>query len=274
MIKITSLCDNINNHKKFWTAEGNSILIEANGVRVLYDVGRDGRILEHNLEELGLSVSDLDYIVVSHAHKGHSGALSNLTLPEKATVLYGSGFGVPKFKLKEEVYKPVCNELMFAQKLRNNQNAVCVDHVHEIIGDLLYVYVTSKTEHSAEALMFCVKEGDSYRTDFFEEELNVCIRTAKGLIILTGCAHRGLNNILDEAISITKDRNILALIGGTHIREDPVRLKAFYRTMHDYDIKNIAPSHCTGFKSVARLANRYPKRYLEFNTGKTLTFES
>lgn len=274
MIKITSLCDNINNHKKLWAAEGNSILIEVNGSRILYDVGRDGRVLEHNLDVLGLSVSDLDYIVLSHAHKGHSGALSDLQLPEKVHVLYGSGFELPKFKRKGDDYKAVCNELMFARKLQNNQSAVRVDHVCEILGDLVYAYVPPEAEHNGEMGTFWIKEHDSYRTDFFDEELNICIRTAKGLIVLTGCAHRGLNNILDEAISITRDRNILALIGGTHILEDPIRLRAFYGIIRDYDIKNIAPSHCTGFKSVARLASRYPKRYLEFNTGKTLTFES
>lgn len=273
MIKITCLCDNINNHKKFWATEGNSILIETNGIRILYDVGRDGRVLEHNLEVLGLSISHLDYIILSHAHKGHSGALSNISLPENVKVLYGSGFEVPKFKLVEGIYKPVCNEQMFAQKLKNHKSAICVEHVYEIIADLIYAYVTPRAEHNAEMQKYWVKESISYRMDSFEEELNICICTTEGLIIITGCAHRGLNNILDEAISITNNRNIRALIGGTHIQEDPVRLRSFYRIIHDYNIENVAPSHCTGFKSVAHLTNQYPERCLEFNTGKILTFE-
>lgn len=274
MIKIISLCDNINNHKKFWSAEGNSILIETSGIRILYDVGRDGRVLEHNLKSLGLSISDIDFIVLSHAHKGHSGALSDISLPENVKVLYGSGFEIPKFKLKGDEYKPVGNELLFSQKLKDHKNSICVDQVYEIIQNDVYAYETLRSEHNADTREFWVKEGDSYRVDFFDEELNICIRTAKGLIIITGCAHRGLNSILDEAVSITGNRKVRALIGGTHIQDDPNRRRAFYRTIHYYNIDNIAPSHCTGYKSVAHLASRYPKRYLEFNTGKTLFFES
>ena len=273
MIKITSLCDNVNNHKKMWAAEGNSILIEVDETKILYDVGRYPEILQHNLACLNLSLEDIDYVILSHGHKGHCGAAHALRYPSRTTVLFGSGLFVPKFKWKPEKAKPVQNELLESALPKD---AVCVQNVHEMDGGRVLVYKTpdlfSKEEKEAEK-HFLLKIHDRFRPDFFEEELNVCIRTRKGLIILTGCAHRKLDNIVHTAMELTGERRIYALIGGTHIVDDRNRLQAFFALVRALNIQYVAPSHCTGFKSIAAIAKRYKKRYLEFNTGKTLQFE-
>lgn len=75
MVRITSLCDNVNNSKRLWSMEGNCVLVEADGLRIVYDVGRDAAIFTHNLGALGLTPAQLDYVVLSHGHHGHVGAM-------------------------------------------------------------------------------------------------------------------------------------------------------------------------------------------------------
>lgn len=270
MVKITSLCDNINNHKKMWGIEGNSVLIETNGLRILYDVGRDGKVLAHNLEVLGLSISNIDYIILSHAHKGHSGALSSVSIPENVRVFYGPGFSLPKFKLKDGDYFPVWNE-----QLLNNLTVEpeCIFHQVEICPDLFVFNASSEPNQSAQQ-RYWIKEQGLYRPDSFQEELHICIKTNKGLIIITGCAHCGVSTLIEKAISITGDNQIYTLIGGMHIKDDPMRLLHFCDIINRYQVSLYAPSHCTGFRSVAYLLKQFPNQCLEFHTGKTISFDS
>lgn len=250
------------------------MLIEIDGKRFVYDVCRCSEILIHNLGELGLSIEDIDAIVLSHGHKGHSGALATMSIPKETTVVFGAGLEKPKYKNKQSVKKAVHNECL-VEKIHNEiKNSVCVDETPYYLADNVFVFKSKSCSANKETGRFLIKDGDEFIIDEFQEELNICIKSSLGLIVLAGCAHRGINNILDTAIEISRENNVYALMGGTHILDDPSSLEKFYQIVKDYDIDYVAPSHCTGYKAITQIAQQLPSKFWEFNTGKVIKIDN
>ena len=250
------------------------MLIEIDGKRFVYDVCRCSEVLIHNLGDLGLGIEDIDAVILSHGHKGHSGALATMSIPETTTVVYGAGLERPKYKNKQGIKKAVNNECL-VEKIRNEQHkVVCIGDAPYYLTDNLFVFKSRVCSANKETGRFLIKDGEQYIIDEFEEELNICIKSSLGLIVLTGCAHRGVNNILDTAMEISHESNVYALMGGTHILDDPTSLQQFYQIVKNYDIDYVAPSHCTGYKAIAQIAQQLPSKFLEFNTGKVIKFDS
>lgn len=273
MVRITSLCDNVNNSKRLWSMEGNCVLVEADGLRIVYDVGRDAAIFTHNLGALGLTPAQLDYVVLSHGHHGHVGAMRSEIAFTSAKILYGTGFEVPKFKYRQGVCSPVHNEdlLRTNEALRRNGERVS-DHL-VLPGGKVYVYKAVSCDPAMRSERFVLGQGAGYAADAFAEELNLCVVTGQGLIVLSGCAHRGVEPIVARAIELTGCARVRALLGGTHINDDEALLAHYCEVVNRYQIALLGPSHCTGILGRAQIARRYRDRYADFSTGKVLEFD-
>jgi len=273
MIQITSLCDNVNNSKKLWSAEGNSLLIRAFGQVILFDTGRSGQILLHNLEAIGASADEIDAVILSHGHMGHIGAMRERVGFPAATVYYGAGLELPKLKLKGGKYVSVKNELLI-DEVKGSYPSVEVDGMLELIPGRVYLFQVdaSRPSQTAEEKYF-VKRGESCMPDFFADEVNLAIRTERGLILLSGCAHCGVRGIIETATELFGEERILAVIGGTHLFDDTEKADRYISLMKERGVEVVAPSHCTGIMSRARIANALPDSFVNFSTGQTLEFE-
>ena len=270
MITITSLCDNVNNSKRLWSTEGNSLLVDAFDKRILFDVGRSCEILDHNLDALSVCKDTITDIVLTHGHKGHVGAASAGFFLKNATIHYGSDFEVPKFKYKAGEYKPVGNEniVLSLKNLALN----CVDGVFEVLKDKIYIFKSERSYPAlAEEKMRVLFDGE-YRQDFFLEELNLCLKTSRGLVVISGCAHGGVKNILETATEKFSDR-VYAFVGGTHILNDKGRTEEFISLMKDMDVKLVAPTHCTGIFSRAYIGKELAERFTDLSVGQRLNIE-
>lgn len=272
MVRITSLCDNLNNSKKLWSVEGNAMLVEIDGCRILFDVGRSAEILQHNLNELNIKRESIDCVVLSHGHMGHVGALrGDISFP-RAVIYWGEGITVPKFKQYSEVVKAVKNEELIAE-LMNRKEYVAVNDVYELIPDKVYLFKSKmfsdgRIPEDIERMKIMIR--DELVTDMFEEELNLCIRSEKGLVILTGCAHRGIKNIMDTLHGMFPNDKVYAVIGGTHIFDEQKRMAEYIELMKMNNVKIAAPSHCTGILGRAKAAEELHGIYKVFGTGDTL----
>jgi 7,8-dihydropterin-6-yl-methyl-4-(beta-D-ribofuranosyl)aminobenzene 5'-phosphate synthase len=101
------------------------------------------------------------------------------------------------------------------------------------------------------------------------------LKTPDGLVILLGCAHAGLANILDHIIGRTGENRIHALIGGTHLGFfSDERLERTIDALRNYDIHMLAVSHCTGQRPAARLAAEFGERFAFAHVGFTLPSDS
>lgn len=117
---------------------------------------------------------------------------------------------------------------------------------------------------------FYIKQGDSYRQDEFLDEIVLGIVTEKGLVVVVGCSHVGIINIL-ETITRKTDLPIYAVIGGTHLIEaDQSRMEQTITSFRDMNIKRIAVSHCTGEEGVQSIKDNFPEQFIFNNTGNVI----
>jgi 7,8-dihydropterin-6-yl-methyl-4-(beta-D-ribofuranosyl)aminobenzene 5'-phosphate synthase len=97
--------------------------------------------------------------------------------------------------------------------------------------------------------------------------------SAKGLVVICGCAHAGIENILEYVVEQTGKRHIHALIGGTHLGFfNEEQWKEAFSVIEHFEIDRIGVSHCTGPSAAAWLYHRLPGRFFFAGVGTQLTF--
>lgn len=270
MISVTSLCDNVNNSKRLWSTEGNSLLVDAFGRRILLDVGRSAEILLHNLDALSVSPDSITDVVLTHSHKGHVGAITEALPFKNAVFYYGDGFELPKYKRKGEEYKAVGNERFLSGV---GGTLECVEELIRPLTENIFVF-KSKRDYPflREKKMQLLLDGQ-YLQDTFDEELNLCIKSSEGLIVISGCSHGGVENILKTAIALSGEKRIYAFVGGTHILDDGERTEKFVSLMRELDVFCVAPTHCTGVFARAAIKQALPSHFASLTTGESLVFK-
>ena len=116
-------------------------------------------------------------------------------------------------------------------------------------------------------LLSTSKEGVQI-TDPLRDDLSLFINTDKGLVILLGCAHAGLLNIIDHAIKITGQEKIYMVLGGTHLKFcSEEQMTATLDRLEELDVDKIGASHCTGLRGARMLAERFGKRFFSASVG-------
>jgi 7,8-dihydropterin-6-yl-methyl-4-(beta-D-ribofuranosyl)aminobenzene 5'-phosphate synthase len=147
-----------------------------------------------------------------------------------------------------------------------------VRELEEILPDVFVTgEVPRRTDFELGDPKFTVDRGSDTAPDPFLDDLSLILKTPRGLIVLLGCAHAGIINILDHAISKTGEDRIHAVLGGTHLgfsSED--QLDRTLYSLKKYDLQTIATSHCTGQKAAARMAQEFPGRFVFGHVGYAL----
>src|SRR4030042_5913827 len=102
-------------------------------------------------------------------------------------------------------------------------------------------------------------EIDGKRTqDTFLDDQSLILDTEKGLILILGCAHSGMVNIIHHVIQKTKKENFYAILGGTHLDFlTPDQLEASIRSLKQMKVEKIGVSHCTGLRASSRLYQEF-----------------
>jgi len=223
--KITIVYDN-DASKGFITGWGFSAVIEKEGNTIIFDVGWNGHALMKNLEAALFDPKRINYIVLSHRHWDHIGGLDTLLhYTNRPTVFVPSTFSS---SLKAEITK-------FAE----------LREVTKKHGDELFPGVsTSPSMKISDATFY---------------EMSLFIKTESGIVIICGCSHQGLDNIIDEASKLGK---IHAVIGGFHGFDKLKKLK---------DINLIVPCHCTVKKEEIMMT--YPEKTKRCFSGLKLTIK-
>ncbi|MCD6478529.1 MAG: MBL fold metallo-hydrolase [Candidatus Diapherotrites archaeon] len=219
-MKITIIVDNEANQglKKEW---GFACFIES-AERILFDTGASAEVISHNAKELGIEAKAIDKLVISHDHWDHTGGL-NWVLQNKGLKVY----------ILESFSSQLKQEL-------GGLEVVEVEELGEISRD---VYSTGPIE-----------SADKYR--LYEQAL--LLKTEKGIVIITGCAHPGLERIIERAKQLGKVR---AVIGGFH---------GFNRLEALRGLEVIVPCHCTQYKE--KIMQTFADKVKPCKAGLTLEF--
>ncbi|MEA1876360.1 MAG: MBL fold metallo-hydrolase [Bacteroidota bacterium] len=270
--KITTLIENSpGEHHALKTEHGISFFIEKDGHKVLFDTGQTGTFIE-NAEQLRVDLTSLEYVVLSHGHYDHSGGLRHLTqITTDFELVLGEGFFDEKYGYKNNSYEYLGNN--FDEKFLNDQG-ITYRFVNQQLTELVpgvYVVTCFPRIHADEVInaRFKVQKDGVFQPDPFDDEVLLAVDSPEGLIVLLGCSHPGMKNMLDAASSLIK-RPIYAVLGGTHLVEsDKESLDLSMEYLKKDTLKVIGVSHCTGQIAMDQLAGSN-ERYYHNRTGSSL----
>ena len=120
---------------------------------------------------------------------------------------------------------------------------------------------------------FHIKNGDAVLADTLVDDRALILETAKGLVVLLGCSHRGVINTLNHVVGLTGRNTIHAIIGGLHLgKASDVKLTTIIEHLHAFGLEKIGVGHCSGAKAFVALANELRDRVFLNTVGSKLEF--
>lgn len=229
-VTIRVVYDNVEPAEGFEADWGFSCVIEGCGRTILFDTGGRGGVLMRNLERAGVDPAAVDIVVLSHRHGDHTGGLESFLDANGAVTVWvpASFTGGSKEAIAE-----ACDSL------------VEVDGPAEIIPG---VFTTGDMTGPV-------------------REQSLAIRTSKGIVVVTGCAHPGIDRIVERAVGIAGGQPLLVM-GGFHLGDaGSKRLEEIAAVFEKYHVRCCGASHCTGDGSIAFFRERFGDRYIPLGAG-------
>lgn len=282
-MKIVTLVDNRTHSNNLDTEHGLSLYIETDdNKKILYDTGQTEMFID-NAKKLGIDLSLVDIVVISHGHYDHiGGLLSFLSMNSRAKVYLNANiFRHNYFSVKNgvksingfsgDLQEMHSDRLVFVDKNTKIDNLWFITKIEKI-------YPTPK----GNAILYREeRDGSNEELDPFDHELILVIETQKGLCILTGCAHNGVLNIVASVQKTIPGRDIMCIYGGYHLIEN----KGYVEVESEQELIDIAneltvlapnaqflTGHCTGNRAIEVLSNKINNQFAPFYVGKEVTF--
>ncbi len=212
---------------------GFSCFVEGLEKAILFDSGANGQILLSNLEKLGIHPEKVDAVVLSHAHRDHTGGLEEFLGRNSKIEVWLPHFFTPDFK----------------------------DGVRKKGAKLVEVEAPRK-----------ICEG-AYTSGVIEgwiKEQSLVLDTKKGLILMTGCAHPRITNILARVKELF-NKDIFLAMGGFHLAGfDKTEIKGIIDQFRDLGVQKVGPCHCSGDEARALFYEEYKDDFVKIGVGKEI----
>ncbi|MFC1965138.1 MBL fold metallo-hydrolase [Chloroflexota bacterium] len=272
-IEITTLSENTAGNRAL-AEYGLSMLVEADGQKVLFDTGLSFSTV-YNASLMGVDLTTVDRIVLSHGHLDHTGGLRGVlkrtgqvkviahpAIWEKKYSCWQGGeeryAGVPF--IREELESLGASFTLSKEPVKLSANMMTTGEIPML------------TDYEVGDPDLYVREGGQQRHDGMADDLALIIDTEFGLVVILGCAHRGIVNTLHHARELTGKELIYAVIGGTHLLvASEERLGKTVAALLEMGVQRLGVSHCTGFTASMRLAREFGDAFFLNNSGTRLT---
>ncbi|HYA03546.1 MAG TPA: MBL fold metallo-hydrolase [Syntrophobacteria bacterium] len=275
--KITVLCENSVATPGLLGEHGFAAYVETPDARILFDTGQGFSLVQNSLR-LRKDLRRVSLLGLSHGHFDHTGGLlAFLGLRGPCEIVAHPDVLRERFRwmIVGQEEKLVSIGLPWHEAYLTTRGARFrwERSFTEIAAD---VYLTGEvpraTAFETGDPKFVVRNDGGWEPDPFLDDYSLILKTPQGLVILLGCAHAGLINILNHAISTTGEERIHAILGGTHLGFSPeAQLEETIQELKKYELKLVATSHCTGQRPIARLAAEFGDRFAFGHTGFVLS---
>jgi 7,8-dihydropterin-6-yl-methyl-4-(beta-D-ribofuranosyl)aminobenzene 5'-phosphate synthase len=251
--------------KKDW---GFSALVEISGKRILFDTGNDADIFAANIKAKNIDLTSIDFVVLSHRHSDHMAGLNHVLTVNPTVKIYAprEGFGIYGSSLPSSFYRKDQSlpaemryydgkppEVMKFGTAWQGANIELIDKTTEIAPGITLIALVSDAPGTKEL-----------------KELSLAVNTSDGVVLVVGCAHPGIEKIVEAATAINPRIRLIA--GGFHlvVASDEIIARAVAALKDTFKVENIAPGHCTGEPTFAALKQAYGDRYLYAGVGTSL----
>jgi 7,8-dihydropterin-6-yl-methyl-4-(beta-D-ribofuranosyl)aminobenzene 5'-phosphate synthase len=267
-LSLTVLVDNstVTDHD-FCGEAGLSFLLETAGKKCLFDTGLSGLFLT-NAEKMGVSLLDLDFLILSHGHIDHTGGLAVLAQHLDGATTEGRQPRVPQLISHPRCFWPK------EKDGRKNGSAISEEEICRQFPVILSekpVWITDDLVFLGEIpRRFAFEQGDSDKRviqtpngsiepDNLPDDTALAFRSKEGLVIITGCSHAGICNITEYAREVCGERRVADIIGGLHLLSPaPKRLAKTGKYLNRLHINALHACHCTSLLAKLALADYCP----------------
>lgn len=273
-VSVTILCDNLAGAPLFVAEHGFSALVDVEGRKLLFDVGRKMATLT-NAALLKADLKSVEALIISHGHYDHTGGLEDVlrTIGKKRLIIHPDAFGSKYMKndfIDLYVGMTIRKELLYSLAEIDLRN----EPVEVIPGVFTSGEVARKTDYEIGDSSMKIKTDSGFETDELKDDMSIAVKTQKGLVVIMGCAHAGMINTLFQLRDVTGEERIRAVIGGSHLGFlQPDQLEKSISALKEINPERVVLSHCTGPYAAARIYNEFPTSFLFSSTGMTISFD-
>ncbi len=233
-LKFTILFDNyLYQEEGLKSKWGFACLVEGMEKIILFDTGSSGDILLHNISQLKVNPKAVELLVISHKHWDHVGGLPAFLEINPNVSVYMPASVVQQWEpeIKKRKAKPIA--------------------VSQPIEVCKHVFLTGEMKGPV-------------------NEQVLILDTAKGLIVITGCAHPGIVKIVKNAKKII-DKQIYMVFGGFHLaQKSEAEVKRIIEEFRELGVLKVGPTHCTGDKASQLFKDAYGDNYIKIGVGKAI----
>jgi len=248
---------------------------------ILFDAGCSPDGVVTNAKRMGICLSEIECIVLSHGHYDHFGGLptivkvvgkDDLPIIVHEDMFKKRGVANPDGTIREYPTFPTEEEVKPAKYIKTKQPHLIADNLILVTGEIPRVTSFEKGYPSHRAFIDGVWQPDPWIWDDRALVINV---KNKGLIIISGCAHAGIINTVLYAQKLTGIKTIYAIIGGFHLagKEYEPRIDPTVKELKRLKPNLVAPSHCTGWRGNYAIAEAMPEAFVWNSVGNLYTFK-
>ena len=253
---------------------GLSILISTSPgpPNLLFDTGSHPRPLQKNLLMHGVSLDTIAVVAISHGHYDHTGGLSAFHTVEEPPIVYANpGIRRERYMVYGEGarYIGIPQDLKTLSGLPFQKVTGCRE-IWPGIWALNPIDRSNEFERSDEPL--CL-DRNGVIPDTFKDEMALVAESPLGLVLFSGCSHRGIVNAVDTVHARFEGRDVHAVVGGFHLRRSSEeRHQQTARALAKRGVKKVFAGHCTGEKAQKALHKEYGSDFVPLFAGLTQVF--
>jgi len=262
-LELTVLLDNNTIIDRYFLGEpGVSYLLEENGKKILFDVGYSDAFLT-NAQNAGVELKDIDFVVLSHGHLDHTWGLpflikyirennKNSKNSKKATLITSPATFTRRIKGKKEIGPNTSvDSLSKVFDLTMSASPVFITDNLVYLGEIPRV-----NSFEADKPLGKIVTENGEQPDYLMDDSALVYRSKPGLVIITGCSHSGICNLVEHAKKVMNDDRILDIIGWLHLLDpSKAKLSGTLEYLRDLNPKVLHACHCTDLNSKIALAS-------------------
>jgi 7,8-dihydropterin-6-yl-methyl-4-(beta-D-ribofuranosyl)aminobenzene 5'-phosphate synthase len=273
-LRITTLSENTARIGDFIGEWGLSILVETEDARVLLDTGK-GPSAVNNADTLGIDLGLVDKIVLSHGHYDHTGGLSNLLrrMRKQVGIVAHPDVWQAKYSRRKDMPDRHIGIPFQGAELESLGATFNITtqpvQINDVISTTGEVPMVTSFEQIDTGLF--VNDNGNWQPDAILDDQALIVRSPRGLVVVSGCAHRGIINTLYHARRLSGVDRVYAVIGGSHLMDtSQERLWQTIAAIKEMNVEKLGLCHCTDLPAAAVLAHEFGDGFF-FNKAGTIT---
>ncbi len=263
-MKLRVLADNNTIIDRYFLGEpGLSFLIEADGEKILFDMGYSD-VFVRNAFKMGENLRDIDKVVFSHGHVDHTWGLDPYIRLMNEWTIENIAFRTPLFIAHEEVFlsrrfenfKEI-GSLISEEKCSRHFEMALTNEPFKLTENLWFLgQIERKHDFEGKLAIGEVSRDGKWEPDTIVDDTAMAYRMDEGLVVITGCSHAGICNIIEQAKRVTGENRIVDVIGGFHLM-DPAspQIERTGEYFKENKIEKIHACHCTCLEAKIKLSS-------------------